>query len=121
MQPNAPRRPGREPDRTAGIEGGLEHRLDTRPNLKSQDAAHLRRLRHIPIPPLRDYCRLYEDLGEACGVYPRPKTVAVALNTSALNDAEANAALKEIEAETGLPASDPVRYGAEPFLEMLKV
>src|SRR5207248_2199502 len=82
---------------------------------------HLRRLRHIPIPPLRDYCRLYEDLGEACGVYPRPKTVAVALNTSALNDAEANAALKEIEAETGLPASDPVRYGAEPFLEMLKV
>ncbi len=80
---------------------------------------HLRRLQHIQIPPLREYCNLYENLGEACGVYPRPKTVAIALNTSALSESDAVAAMKKIEDESGLPTHDPVRFGTEPFLEYL--
>jgi len=80
---------------------------------------HLRRLSHIRIPPLRDYIRLYEDLGEACGVYPRPKTAAVAVNTSMLSEAEARDALKKIEVESGLPTDDPVRFGAGSLLETI--
>ena len=36
----------------------------------------------------------------------------MALNTRALSEDEAHAAIAAAEAETGLPADDPVRFGA---------
>jgi len=42
----------------------------------------------------------------------RPARVAaVALNTRALDEAEARAVVAAAEEETGLPADDPVRFG----------
>jgi uncharacterized NAD-dependent epimerase/dehydratase family protein len=38
--------------------------------------------------------------------------VAVALNTGRLEEGEARRAIAEAEAETGVPADDPVRFGA---------
>ena len=68
----------------------------------------------VPIPPLGQLIRLYEDLAEACGTFPRPETIGVALNTFHIpDDAEALAACQAIEAELGLPCVDPVRHGAE--------
>ena len=62
-----------------------------------------------PIPPLRDLVELHERLA----LPARPARVAaIALNTSALGEAEALAAVARAEAETGLPADDPVRFGA---------
>lgn len=79
----------------------------------------LRSYKDIKIPPLRDYAKLYEDLGEACGTYPRPQTVALCLNTSALEEEEAKAEKEKLAAETGWPVVDPVRDGAETLLEAI--
>jgi uncharacterized NAD-dependent epimerase/dehydratase family protein len=79
----------------------------------------LRRIPVLPIPPLLPYARLYEDLAEACGTFPRPKTVAVALNTSHLTPGEADDWAKKTEDETGLPAADPIRHGPEKLLQPL--
>lgn len=40
------------------------------------------------------------------------QVVAIALNTRDLDDDDARAAIAAAEAETGLPADDPVRFGA---------
>ena len=62
-----------------------------------------------PIPPLRDLVELHERLA----LPARPARVAaVALNTHALGEEEARAAVDAAEEETGLPADDPVRFGA---------
>jgi uncharacterized NAD-dependent epimerase/dehydratase family protein len=61
-----------------------------------------------PIPPLSDLVELHERLA----LPARPaKVAAIALNTSALEEADARAAVAAAEAETGLPADDPVRFG----------
>jgi uncharacterized NAD-dependent epimerase/dehydratase family protein len=58
------------------------------------------------------------DLHERMSLKLRPATVAcIALNTSTVSEGEARAAIEEAEAETGLPADDPVRFGAGKLLE----
>ena len=62
-----------------------------------------------PIPPLRELVELHERLA----LPARPaRMAAVALNTHALGEEEARAAVDAAEEETGLPADDPVRFGA---------
>ncbi|MDE3191421.1 MAG: DUF1611 domain-containing protein, partial [Acidobacteriota bacterium] len=62
-----------------------------------------------PLPSLRELV----DLHERTALPRRPaKVVAVALNTRALDDAAARAAVEAAAEETGLPADDPVRFGA---------
>lgn len=70
------------------------------------------------IAPLKDLIRLYEDVAAACGTFPRPKTVAVALNTFHLeSDEEARAACQATEDELGIPCVDPVRHGPERLVD----
>jgi uncharacterized NAD-dependent epimerase/dehydratase family protein len=67
--------------------------------------------RSFPIAPLRPFIELHERI--AATVAPS-KVVAVAVNTSLLADeAAARRAIAEVAAETGLPADDPVRFGAD--------
>ncbi|HEU5404814.1 MAG TPA: DUF1611 domain-containing protein [Gaiellaceae bacterium] len=62
-----------------------------------------------PIPPLRELVELHERLA----LPARPaRVVAVALNTRSVGEEEAWAAIAAAEAETGLTADDPVRFGA---------
>jgi uncharacterized NAD-dependent epimerase/dehydratase family protein len=78
----------------------------------------LRRVEYVRIPPLRDVIRLYEDLGEACGAFLRPKTVAVALNTFHMeSDEAALEACRRVEHEVGLPCVDPVRHGSDRLVD----
>jgi len=67
-----------------------------------------------PIPPLSELVELHERTA----LLSRPARVAgIALNTRGLDDAEASAAVEAAEAETGLPATDPVRFGAGPLVD----
>jgi len=67
-----------------------------------------------PLPPLRELVELHERIS----LPARPaRVLAIALNTRDLGEKEARAAITETEAETGLPADDPVRFGAEKLLD----
>jgi len=67
-----------------------------------------------PIPPLRDLVELHQRLA----LPRRPsRVVAVALNTRALEDDAAREAVAAAEAATGLPADDPVRFGAKRLVD----
>ena len=69
---------------------------------------------HSPIPRLAELV----DLHERMSLKLRPARVAcIALNTMAASDAQAREAIAAAEAETGLPADDPVRYGAAKLLD----
>ena len=70
----------------------------------------------FPIPPLRDLVELHERMS----LLARPaKVVAVALNTRDFDEAEARTSIEEAQADTGLPADDPVRFGAEALAGVL--
>jgi uncharacterized NAD-dependent epimerase/dehydratase family protein len=62
-----------------------------------------------PIPPLPELVDLYERLTLPVR---KARVGAIALNTSRLDEAAAQRAVAETEAETGLVADDPVRFGA---------
>jgi uncharacterized NAD-dependent epimerase/dehydratase family protein len=58
------------------------------------------------------------DLHERMSLKLRPAKVAcIALNSSGVSEEEARAAIEAAEQETGLPADDPVRFGAGKLLE----
>jgi uncharacterized NAD-dependent epimerase/dehydratase family protein len=75
---------------------------------------HIEELPEHAIPPLPALVELYEQVA----LPARPASVAaIALNTSQLDEAGAREAIQAAEAETGLVADDPVRFGAGRLLD----
>jgi uncharacterized NAD-dependent epimerase/dehydratase family protein len=68
----------------------------------------------IRIPPLNELVRLHE--AAAAWVQPS-RVIGIALNTYDLAEREARAAVARAAAETGLPATDPVRLDPSPLLD----
>jgi uncharacterized NAD-dependent epimerase/dehydratase family protein len=69
-----------------------------------------------PIPSLPALVELHERMS----LPRRPASVAcIALNTSRIDEDAARAAIAAAEAETGLPADDPVRFGSGRLLDSL--
>ena len=69
---------------------------------------------HSPLPSLAELVELHERMS----LKLRPaKVAAVALNTAFVFEDDARAAIADAEAETGLPADDPVRFGAGKLLD----
>jgi uncharacterized NAD-dependent epimerase/dehydratase family protein len=67
-----------------------------------------------PLPSLPELVELHERIALPL----RPARVAcLALNTAGLEDDAARAAIAAAAEETGLPADDPVRFGAARTLE----
>jgi uncharacterized NAD-dependent epimerase/dehydratase family protein len=67
-----------------------------------------------PIPPLSTLVRLHEEVSLPAR---RARVAGIALNTADLDDRDARAAVQRAADETGLPADDPVRFGAAPLLD----
>ncbi|MFH1474430.1 MAG: DUF1611 domain-containing protein, partial [Chloroflexota bacterium] len=85
--------------------------------LAAHDFDHLPE-RSFPIAPLRSFIDLHERIA---GTVAPSKVVAVAVNTSLFaDDGEARRVIEAIAAETGLPAADPVRFGAAPLWDKVK-
>lgn len=70
----------------------------------------IRGLADFAIPSLQEVMALYLTLAKLTN--PNTRFAGVSLNTHGMSEAEAQAALEAVEAETGLPAADPVRGGA---------
>jgi uncharacterized NAD-dependent epimerase/dehydratase family protein len=70
-----------------------------------------------PIPPLSELIELHERVSLPA---QKAKVACVALNTAEIaNEDAARRAIAAVEDETGLPAGDPVRFGAEHLLDSL--
>jgi uncharacterized NAD-dependent epimerase/dehydratase family protein len=68
----------------------------------------------LKIPPLAELVKIYEEAARP--VHPS-KVIGVALNTYDLDEAAARQAVKDAERETGLPATDPVRFDPAPLVD----
>jgi len=94
------------------IHGATPHAmiLVHKPGQTEHDFDHLPEA-SFPIAELGPFIELHERIA---GLVAPSEVVAIALNTSLYDDAdEARRVIASIEAETGLPADDPVRFGPE--------
>jgi len=71
----------------------------------------------LKIPPLKEYIRLYETIGST--VHPT-KVIGISLNTYDMTDEAARRACEAATRETGLPATDPVRFDAGPLVDAVR-
>jgi uncharacterized NAD-dependent epimerase/dehydratase family protein len=70
-----------------------------------------------PLPSLTELVELHERIS----LPARPaKVAAIAVNTAELDDEAAHAAIAEAADETGLPADDPVRFGAGRLVDAVR-
>ena len=68
------------------------------------------------IPPLPELVRAYENASS----WVRPaRVVGVALNTQGMGEADSMRVVEAAAGDTGLPATDPVRFGADALIEPL--
>ncbi len=94
------------------IHGATPHALILvhKPGQTEHDFEHLPDA-SFPIAELGPFIELHERIA---GLVAPSEVVALALNTSLYpDDADARRVIAEIEAETGLPADDPVRFGPD--------
>ncbi len=81
---------------------------------------HIRKHPHVLIPPLDQVVLLYEMVASAAGALHPAKIAAIALNTHHLTDDNAaQNAIEQVTAQTGLPCTDPVRFGADILLDAI--
>jgi uncharacterized NAD-dependent epimerase/dehydratase family protein len=80
---------------------------------------HIKNHPHVPIAPLPQVIQLYEQVASAMGAFEPAKVIGISLNTYGLEERSATEAIAKIQAETGLPCTDPVRFGADVLLDAL--
>ncbi|MEM1086615.1 MAG: DUF1611 domain-containing protein [Pseudomonadota bacterium] len=77
---------------------------------------HLELLPHIPHRTYKEAIKTHEHLARVTN--PKAKVVGISVNTSGLASADkAQAHLQEISNRTGLPTTDPIRFGAGPLAD----
>lgn len=74
---------------------------------------------HVVIPSLPKVIQLYETVASAGGAFGYVPVVGIALNTADLDESTAKQAIAQTTAETNLPCTDPVRFGAGILLDAI--
>ncbi len=87
-----------------------------KPGLAEHDFDHLPG-RSFPLHPLPEMIRIHEQIA---GLVAPSRVVAVALNTSLLDEASARREIDRTAAETGLPCDDPFRFGGARLFAALR-
>ncbi len=73
----------------------------------------------VPIPPLTEVVKLYEMVASGAGAFASVPVVGIALNTSNFDPETAKMAIAQVEAETGLPCTDVIRFGGDKLLDAI--
>lgn len=71
----------------------------------------------VPLPPISHLIQQYEMLAEP--IKPA-KVIGIALNCFDLTEMEALKAIEDVEEQTGLPATDVVRFGSEKLVDAIR-
>jgi uncharacterized NAD-dependent epimerase/dehydratase family protein len=87
-----------------------------KPGLVEHDFDHLPE-RSFPLHPLDEMIRAHEEIA---GLVAPSRVVAVALNTSLLEEGAARREIARTAAETGLPCDDPFRFGGSRLFASLR-
>ena len=100
----------------AGVSLGLLHgsMADALVLCHEPTRRHMRGLPHAPLPALGECIALNESCGRLTN--PACRVIGLSLNTSSLDGATAERALRAAEDETGLPAADPCSPGGAGLL-----
>jgi uncharacterized NAD-dependent epimerase/dehydratase family protein len=88
--------------------------------------ANLETVRHYPqivMPTIKELIAMYETAASWVrpAGQPKARVAGISVNTAALPEEEAERYLLQIRLETGLSATDPVRYGVQSLLEALAI
>ncbi|TAF02309.1 MAG: DUF1611 domain-containing protein [Nostocales cyanobacterium] len=78
---------------------------------------HNRNNPHVPIPPLPEVIKMYEIVASGAGAFGKVPVAGIALNTRDLDESAAKDAIAQIITQTGLPCTDPVRFGGGILLD----
>jgi len=103
----------------AGVSLGLLHGAQAQALVLCHEAGrqHMRGLPHYAVPSIIE-C-LSSNLAAARLTSPKVRAVGISLNSASLPDESAQRTIAEIEAETGLPCVDPVRFGVARLVDRL--
>ncbi len=103
----------------AGVSLGLLHGAQPEAIVLCHDPAR-KEMRGLPGRPMPDLVEtLALNLQLARLTSPQVYAAGVCLNTAAFDEAAARALCARAEQETGLPATDPHRFGTDPILDLL--
>ena len=77
----------------------------------------LRHFPNFPILPLSYLIELYEKLAQP--IHPC-KVLGISLNCFGMSDNDALQEIKKVEKETRLPATDPIKFGVDKFIDAIQ-
>lgn len=105
----------------AGVSLGLLHgaQADALVVCHALGRNSMRAIDNRPLPSLAETIALNEQMARVTN--PNAKVIGIAVNTSAVTDAEAQAYCQKVEREFGLPCVDPIRHGVTSLVDMLGV
>lgn len=73
----------------------------------------------VTLPPLAEVAEIYERAAAWIRPPVQPRVVGISLATYDIGEAEARDAVAGAAESTGLPVTDPVRFGAEPLADAI--